>query len=67
MKIRTVSNEQAANGDVPVSPTFTTGYKQDLDVARRVIRQRREGAAIEPRPNRGPRPASTGRVPAAAH
>jgi hypothetical protein len=67
MKIRTASGEQAANGDVPVSPTFTTGYKKDLDVARRVIRQRRDGAVNEPRPERGPAPAPKGRVPAAAH
>jgi hypothetical protein len=67
MKIRTASNEQATNGDVPVSATFTTGYKQDLEVARRVIRQRRDGAVSEPRPDRGPAPAPIGRVPAAAH
>lgn len=37
MKIRTATNRQDANGDVLVGPTFTTGYRRDLALARRVI------------------------------
>ena len=46
MNIRTRGSKQYVDGDVFVGPTFTTGYQRDLEVARRLIRQRKGDAKV---------------------
>jgi hypothetical protein len=61
MKITTKNSKRHSVDNVVVRPTFTTGYQRDLEVARRVIGQRKGGSQAdegeEPKRDRGPRPA----------
>ena len=49
--------EDYLNGDAPLPPTFTTGFKRDLAVAREMVRRRR-GLLARPAEDEG-RPVDT--------
>lgn len=62
MKSNTATAEKYVNGEVPLPPTFSTGYRKDLDIAREMVRRRRNQAIGERQPATTPEDRPTGPV-----